>query len=47
MALPAARHLTPAKARKALAGPPCGRAGRTIAHWPATNRTTDVHSKAH
>lgn len=47
MALPAARYLTPAKARKAPAGRACGRAGRTLAHWPATNSTTDVQGNCH
>lgn len=47
MALPTGRTFTPAKARKALAGRARGRIGRTLAHWPAANSTTDVHRKAH
>lgn len=47
MPLRLGRTLTPAKARAGRAGRACGRAGRTLAHWPATNSTTDVQGNSH
>lgn len=47
MALRLGHTLTPAKARKAPAGRAYGRAGRALAHWPATNSTTDVQGNCH